>query len=107
MKLANYVTPEDVLELLAKEGDAVDREFASAALLAKKGSMENGLAPKEILEGEFKYSVQQGLKAAGWAREDAAAVLILQPSILRRLDALRRLLLLVLALLAYIAYRLS
>ena len=107
MKLANYVTQEDVLELATKTGGAADREVAMAALQAKKSISENGLAPKEISEGEFKHSVEQALKAACWAREDVATVLILQPAILRRLDALRILLLAVLVLLVYIAYRLS
>ena len=107
MKLANFVTPEDILELATKTGSAADREVAWASLQAKKSIFKDGLAPKEISEGEFKHSVQQALKAACWAREDVAAVLILQSSVLRRLDALKRLLLAVIVLLVYIAYRLS
>jgi len=59
-----------------------------------------------VAPGEFKYSVQQGLKAACFAREDAASILLIQPAILRRLDALKRLAWVAIGLIAYIAYRL-
>ena len=107
MNNAGYGNQQALLEQGAKTGSAADRAFYEAARQAKEGVKTYGLLPAEVAPGEFKYSVQQGLKAACFAREDAASILLIQPAILRRLDALKRLAWVAIGLLAYIAYRLS
>lgn len=94
------------LEESAK-GSCADRDYFSAALTAKRSAESDGLFGVPDEEGMPKFTVQQGLKAACYGREDAAATLIIQYAILKRLDYTKHLLWLVIFLLAYIAYRLS
>jgi hypothetical protein len=92
---------------IAKKGSAADHDFFHAAQLAKTSAKENDLHPYRNENGELKYNVQQGLKAACYAREDIAAVLMIQQAVLRRLDRNRSLLWVTILLLAYIAYCVS
>ena len=56
---------------------------------------------------EIRYTVAQGLKAAVHAREDAAATFILQRDIIIRLDKIKSLLWFAVAVLLYIAFKLT
>lgn len=91
----------------AKKASAADRDFFGAAQSARRSVKQDELLPVRDQFGEFRYTVRQGLKAACYAREDAAATLELQRAVLRRLDRNQHLLWVSIALLAYIAYRLS
>lgn len=95
------------MEHLSKKGSAAERAFFGASLYAKDAAKEQGLMPERREDGEVRYTVQQGLRAACCAREDAAATLVIQLAILRRLDTQRKLLWFAIALLAYIAYSLK
>jgi hypothetical protein len=91
----------------AKKSSAADREFFAAAQYARHAAEQNGLLPARNQEGDYEYTPQQGLKAACHAREDAAATLVIQRALLHRLDRNRNLLWVAIALLVYVAYRLS
>jgi len=91
----------------AKKGSAADRDFFNAAHMARKSTEENGLLPMNYKDGEYLFTIQQGLKGAVWSREDSAATLFVQRAILQRLDQHRLLLWVVIAILAYIAFRIS
>ena len=84
-----------------------DQEFNKACESAKRWAEQGGLFPSTNEDGEERYRIQQGLQAACHGREDTAAVLILQQSVLRRLEQLRMLAVIGLVLLAYIAVRLT
>lgn len=86
---------------------SVDKDFYGAANSVKQWTVQEGLLPSINEDGEERYTVQQGLKAACCGREDAAAALVVQYSILRRLQELRVLGVLCVALLLYIAARLT
>lgn len=92
-------------ELAEKPG--IQGEFFRATLTAYEGSKEENLSPVRNSNGDFTWTISQGVKAACFAREDAAAALILQMSLLRRLNGLRRIAWLGIALLLYIAYRVT
>lgn len=91
----------------ARNGSSADREFFEAGLAARRSVKEDGLMARRTENGDLRYSVQQGLRAACFAREDVAGSLILQRAILHRLDGLRKLAWLALGVLVYIAYRVS
>lgn len=91
----------------AKKASAADRDFFGAAQIARRSAKENGILPVRDEHGEFRYTIQQGLKAACHAREDIAATVGIQLAILKRLDRNRNLLCVAIILLAYVAYRLS
>ncbi len=91
----------------AARRDSVSRDFYGATLIAMRYAKQDGLHPAIDEFGENRYSVQQGLKAACNAREDVAATLIIQQSVLRRLQGLRALAWSCLAVLCYIAVRVS
>ena len=59
-----------------------------------------------MLFRSIRYTLAQGLKAAIHAREDGIATFVLQREILYRLDAIKSLLWVVVALLGFVAYRL-
>ncbi|OSR69151.1 hypothetical protein BV326_03539 [Pseudomonas syringae pv. actinidiae] len=84
-----------------------NKEFYEAGELAKRWAEQGGFHPHTNEDGEDRYTVQQGLKAACHGREDTAALVIIQQSVLRRLEQLRVLAIIGLLLLAYIAQRLS
>jgi hypothetical protein len=85
----------------------IDTIVAQATSLASMGSFNDGLAPFRNEDGELVYLPSQGLKAAVHGREDAAAGLIIQIEQLKIVRSIRRLCVTVLALAAYIAYRVS
>jgi hypothetical protein len=84
-----------------------DKEFQKAFDLAKSWAARDGIHPFVDEDGEEHYRVRQALKAACHGREDTAALVIMQHSVLRRLEQLRVLAIIGLLLLAYIAQRLS
>jgi hypothetical protein len=91
----------------AKKASAADRDFFGAVQSARRSVKQDELLPVRDEFGELRYTVRQGLKAACYAREDASATLELQRPVLRRLDRIQDTLWVVLAFLAYIAYRVS
>ena len=90
----------------AKKSSAADWSFFSAGQRARLSVKENGLIPQRNADGEFEYELQQGLKAACHGREDTVTVLVLQRDILVRMDRNYKLLVGILVLLLYVAYRL-
>lgn len=84
-----------------------EQEIKSAVDCAKMWAKDDGLFPSVNEYGEERYYLQPALKAACHGREDAAAILIIQQHVLRRLEHLRVLAMIGLALLGYIAVRLS
>lgn len=90
-----------------KRRGAADREYADAVDMAKRFAEQADLFPRRMDDGELRYTVRQGLQAACQGREDAAAVLLVQLPILKRLDRIRGLLWVCAGLLAYVAYRVS
>ena len=91
----------------AKKASAADRDFFGAAQIASRSAKQDQLLPVRYEFGEFRYTVQQGLKAACHAREDVCATLQIQLTVLKRLDRNRNLLWVAIAILGYVAYRLS
>jgi hypothetical protein len=91
----------------AKKRSSADRDFFEAALSARQSVKDDNLIPFYNGQGIKRYSTQQGLKAACYAREDVAAIAIIQRSILKRLDSIKDLIWICAALLAYIAFRVS
>jgi hypothetical protein len=81
--------------------------FAQAAEFARDQIKSDGLQGEVRPHSEIRYTVAQGLKAAIHGREDGIATLILQRDILREFDFLRNLLFIVIALLAFIAYKVA
>jgi hypothetical protein len=91
----------------AKKASAAARDFFGAAQIARHSARENGILPIPNKHGEFRHTIQQGLKTACHAREDVAAALQIQLAVLKRLDRNRNLLWVAIVLLGYVAYRLS
>lgn len=81
---------------------AADRTFFESARLAKTSVITDGLDPAYI-DFEWKYSPEQGAKAACLAREDIAAIVGIQYGVLKRLDRNRNYMWVIIALLLYIA----
>jgi hypothetical protein len=92
------------MDKLGKRGPA-DRDFAFAAKFARRGIREDGLAGALGADGQYRYTVSQGLKAACHGREDAAATLVAQRLTLVRLVRVERLLWVGLALLTILVLR--
>ena len=100
---------EKMLANELKKGGA-GAEFAEAARFAKNGAREDGLFPDLDDHGHEVYTPEQGAKAACYAREEVAAVLVLQKTQLdhlHNLSGVKGLLWVCVGLLAYIAYKLS
>lgn len=91
----------------ARRANAAARDFFGAAQVARRSARESGILPVRNEHGEFRYTIRQGLKAACHTREDIAATLQVQLALLQRLDRNRNLLWVAIALLGYVAYRLS
>lgn len=89
---------------LAKRNRA-NADFVSAIRLARKARTDAGLDCDYDDDGGAKFTTQQGLKAACYAREDASATLILQRNQLERLDRLHTLAKWIIALLAILLVR--
>lgn len=90
-----------------KKASAAAKDILNACQIARRSAKENGILPVRNEDGEFRWTIQQGLKAACHAREDVAATLLIQAAILRRLDRNRNLLWVGIIILGYVAYRLS
>lgn len=82
-------------------------EIQRACELAKGWASRDGIHAAIDENGKETYLVQQRLKAACHGREDVAALVIIQHSMLRRLDQLRTLAVIGLCLMAYVAVRVS
>lgn len=90
-----------------QNGSAAQRDFARAGLAAYQGMIQDGLVPQRSEYMEIRYTPKQGLIAAVHGRQDSAAILLIQNSILHRLDALRQLAWVAVGLLIYIAIRVT
>lgn len=91
-----------------KKGSYGAKLLAQAARNASNWAENDGLHPTLDVENrDRKYTVKQGLRAACVTREDAAATLVLTSTVLDNQLGIKRLLYVVIALLAYIAYKLS
>jgi hypothetical protein len=91
----------------AKKRSPASRDFFDAIEQAKQNAKEDGLIGKRNEYGTTVHTIKQGLKASCYAREDAAAILIIQMKLLERLDRNYGLMWIIAILLGYIAYRLS
>lgn len=91
----------------AKKTSAAAKVFFSAGQEARRQAKEHGILPVRDEHGEYRYTIQQGLKAACHAREDISGTLQIQFAILQRLDRNRNLLFVIIILLGYVAYRLT
>ena len=85
----------------------VAAEFAVAISTARSNAESAGLLANRDEFGELKFRAWQGIKAACFGREDAAATLLLQRAILQRLARIERLAWLCLAILAFVVYKLA
>ena len=90
-----------------KKKSAADRSFTEAAEFAKNQIKSDGLDGEIRPYCEVRYTVAQGLKAAIHGREDGIATFILQRAILVRLDSIKSLLWVLVALLLFIAYKVA
>jgi hypothetical protein len=90
-----------------KKKGAAERSFAEATEFAYNQVKSDGLEGEARPHYEIRYTVAQGLKAAIHGREDGIATLVLQRDILSRLDSLKSLLWVVIALLGFIAYKVA
>lgn len=97
---------EKQLEQTASK-NSVNRDFYGAVLAAKRSARHDGFYPESDEYGELHYTESQGIKAACHTREDVTAILIIQQSLLRRLETLYVLGSTCVLLLGYIAYRVS
>lgn len=86
---------------------AIDRDLFAALRTARASIWQSDLMPCRNADGDLVYRIGQGLKAACYAREDAQATFLVQRAVLARLDRNYRMQWWLLAVLAYIAYRLS
>ena len=82
-------------------------DVLTAAKSARDSAQADGLHAGFNDDGESFYTLEQGAKAACMAREDVAATLILQSTQLKSLSSIQTMLLVCIALLGYIAYRVS
>lgn len=89
------------------KGGAAERTFYAAALTAHQAAATEGLIPRRNEDGDLVYSSQQGMKAACHAREDIVALVNIQLPTLKLLHQVKMLLWGCLAVLVYIAYRVS
>ena len=108
---ARYTTAdaytEEFLIKAASSGSSAEREFAAACLSAMRGARQDELFPSRDKFGELSYTAKQGVKAACHGREDAAAILLIQQVVLRRLQGIRIFNWIFFVLLCYIAIRVS
>jgi hypothetical protein len=101
-----YLAAGERLEQAKLSGPA-DQDFFEAALVGRRAIQQDELLPHRNEHGEFEYELQQGLKAACHNREDVVAIAMIQRALLKRLDILKALLAVAIALLLYLAYRVS
>ncbi|KVD64878.1 hypothetical protein [Burkholderia ubonensis] len=99
---------ENVIENhVEKHGSYGMKLVNQAAKTAGVWAQNDGLHPVTTDFGEYRYRIQQGLRAACVGREDAAATLMLMVAVLDNQQTIKRMLCVALALLAWIAYKLS
>lgn len=91
----------------SKKAGGVDALMAEAALHARRSVEADGLLPTRDELGELVYDDQQAYKAACHTREDAVILVYLQVAGLRVLNQVKAVSLACLAVLVYIAYRVS
>ena len=97
---------EKVMQEATEKGSYGSKLVAQAARQASSFAENDGLYPALDLERrDWRYKVQQGLRAACVGREDAAASLILMRTVLDNQQTIKRLLYVAVALLAYLAYK--
>lgn len=87
--------------------NAAAKTFCTAIVDARKAAKFEGLRPYQLESGELTYNPVQGAKAACLSVEDVSATLQMQLPILKRLDVIATLLKVCLAVLFYVAYRVS
>lgn len=80
---------------------------ATAVELAKLQIVGEVLTGRRDEDGDVQYPVAQGAKAAVFGREDAAATLMIQNEVLVKLDSIKRLAWVCVALLVIIAFRMN
>lgn len=97
---------DKIAEEAARKG-SVNSDYYRGGIQAKRSIIADELLPSPTQYGEYRYTVQQGLKAACHGREDIAALRYTQMAVLRRLQGLRVMGWIALALLAYIAVRVT
>ena len=90
---------------LQMKRSAADFDFSNATLNAKHWCKD--FHPSRGEYGELKYTRQQVFEAACHSREDISAILQIQLPTLKRLDSIKKMLWVCMALLAYIAAKLS
>ena len=107
---ANAKYRADVLEQ-SKKGEAANRDFVAAVEFARGSIATEDLLPTrqtdEHGESDIRYTAEQGIRAACNSREDIVATLVLQRTILQRIDRNYRLIWLVLLVAGYVVYRVS
>jgi hypothetical protein len=91
---------------LAKNG-SVNRDFFGAALFALEQAERQWLLPQRNEDHEIRYTTDQAVTSACFARQGIVAILVIQQALLRRLQVLKLLGFACLALLGFIAYRLA
>lgn len=94
-KLRSEMKPTDPIDLMCHEASE------SATLWAKN----DGLHPIWTDDGDYRYTVQQGLRSAHCAREDSAATLILMRPTLHKLQSIQHALWVIIFLLAVIVWK--
>lgn len=68
------------------------REVQAASDLVIKGLSDDGLLPINGNDRPAQYTPEQAGRAAAFARQDAALAVMLQASVITRLDTIKRLL---------------
>lgn len=89
----------------AMKGGSAAFDFYGAGLKSRASVKDLGLWPGFDEDGNEKYTVRQGIKAACVAKEDVGGILIIQLALLKRLDLISSMLMVVIGLLAFIAYK--
>lgn len=88
-----------------KPTDSIDKLCHQAAVNSTQWAKDDGLHPVREDFGEFRYRVQQGLRAAAVGREDSASTLQLMRPTLYFLHRIERALWVVIAMLVVIVWR--
>jgi hypothetical protein len=91
-----------------KKGSYVQKLTAQAARQAGDNAKNDGVRPVlDVSRRDFRYTVQQGLRAACTGREDTAAVFILMSTVLENQQTIKRLLWVCVACLIFIAIKVT
>lgn len=87
--------------------DSAEETFAKAGEIARSDTVNSGLEKFQDKNGDWTNSPKQAVFAACIAREDTQLIAQIQLAVLQRLDRNRNYMRAVIAILSYIAYRLS